>query len=377
MANYYVYRINPSYDGFYPSRLEARSERQILVYNWGTYAETLEPGDIVLTYFTGNGCRAGIYAIALVRSVDPTLSNNNVRARLLHVSTRNDDPLYPVKGNKRLFERIRTRRRGAEVIVPHTCTEDVYGLLSTHEELLRTCRKWKIELPGSVRLGVRGLGQVPLIEPTVDFSTSMESNGIVGCYWIRPTQASWILAPKWLLFVTRLFRAFKAGDMTHLETLAGAIVRQVRRHAAAAKIGLVVPVPLNDAKRDAGESDRVQLLAKEVSTISRWPISCCLRVSGNISRVRYKKLGRTAREFEDAYNRALSITRLRDLKRVAESDEDVLLIDDVYTDGLTTRLVSQKLINAVPALDGRVRIATLGIHAKKRNLNQELIHTWG
>ena len=377
MTNFYLYRINPRFDGFLPSKLLERSERRLLRFNWGPYVETLEPGDIILTYFTAPGCTPGVYAIGVVRSVDATTSVGNVRARLLHLSLRDRQPLYPLAGNEALFNRIRTRRRGAEVIVPHESTEEVYRLLATNRDLLRECRKWSIELPGAVRLRIRSLAEVPLIDSLTDFSRVLETSGLLGCYWIRPRQASWIArSPDWLLYVTRLFRAFKSGDMTQSTVLARGVAEQVSGHPWAGDVGAVVGVPLNEAKHDARETDRVAALASEVARELGVQHSPCLRLAGNISRRRYKNLGYTANEFAEDYIGALTVTASPVLRRCARSGRSVLLVDDVYTDGLTTRLVSGALDASLPDLRGRVRIATLGVHAKKRNMSPELIRAW-
>ena len=41
MSNYYMYRINPSYDGFLPSVFPDRVTRGIVKYNWKAYLERL------------------------------------------------------------------------------------------------------------------------------------------------------------------------------------------------------------------------------------------------------------------------------------------------------------------------------------------------
>ena len=80
---YFLYRINSGYDGFLPCHIPGRAYRQCISYNWRAYCENLEPGDIALTYFAGQGCRKGIFAVAKILSIKIGVRKSNVVGRLL------------------------------------------------------------------------------------------------------------------------------------------------------------------------------------------------------------------------------------------------------------------------------------------------------
>jgi predicted amidophosphoribosyltransferase len=54
----------------------------------------------------------------------------------------------------------------------------------------------------------------------------------------------------------------------------------------------------------------------------------------------------------------------------------ILLIDDVYTDGLTTATIVDALKQKFPDGTVDVTIATLRIMAKQNNMNRDLIESW-
>jgi hypothetical protein len=112
MAKYFLYRISAEYDGFLPSVIPERVQRGMLRYNWGAYLESVEKGDVILTYFRGTGCREGIFLVSVVRQVYPNLTSRNVVARVLHFNAANRSPLVAVRDHRALFDAIRTRPRG-------------------------------------------------------------------------------------------------------------------------------------------------------------------------------------------------------------------------------------------------------------------------
>ena len=379
MPNYYMYRINPTYDGFFPSTIPDRTSRGIMRFNWGAYVENLEPGDIVLTYFTGNGCRSGIYGVVVIRNVDVTSDHENVTARLLKYSCNNRDPLVSVKDNAALFEKIRTRRRGAEVVVPDSCESMVYTVLATDEELIAEVSKWNIDLPGEPRLRAFSLRQISLVNLENDLSAGVQGKGLIPVFWIRPRQASWIgRAPRWLPHISRIFNAFKSGDISRLDYLSDRMTQQIRRTVPRVRsiFSVVLGVPLNETKRASGEIDRVGKLAKALSDKIRIPYLDIFTLHGNISRRLYKRMGYSTEYFRRNYKRQLEIDTPKRLVDSISSDQRILLIDDVYTDGITTAAIIDALEQKFPKNEINVTIATLGVMAKQNNMNHDLIENW-
>lgn len=374
-----MYRINPSYDGFFPSTIPERISRGIIKYNWGAYVESLERGDIVLTYFGGAGCRKGIYGIAVVRNVNVTSNEMNVTARLLHYSCDDRVPLVPVQEHRDLFQKIRTRPRGAEVVVPDSHSSAVYEALASNEELLAEARKWNIDLPGESRLRAISLRQIPLVNLDNDLSTGIQDKGLIPVFWIRPRQASWIVrAPRWLSHISRIFNAFKSGDSSRLDYLSDRMVQQIRRTAPRAQsvFSFILSVPLNETKRASGEVDRVRRLTEAISNKIRIPYLDIFKLQGNISRRLYKHLGYSTECFRKNYKKQLEVDTPRQLINSFNSGQKILLIDDVYTDGVTTAVIIDTLKQKFPNHEVNVTIATLGMMTKQNNMNRDLIESW-
>ena len=373
MPNYYMYRINPAYDGFFPSTIPDRISRGIMKYNWAAYVENLERGDIILTYFTGTGCRAGIYGVSVVRDVD------NVTARLLRYSCDDRNPLISVKCNRALFERIRTRPRGAEVVVPNSCELIVYKVLANDEELMAEAAKWNVGLPGSTIIGRVSYREIAIVNIQNDLSAPVQNKKLISTFWIRPKQASWIRrSPPWLYRISSIFGSFKSGDMTWLEYFASKMVKQIRGAVpkAKSKFGVVIGVPLNEKKRSSGEVDRVSKLAKSVSERIGVPYMEVFKLNGDISRRLYKRMGLSSSYFRKQYMKQLEIITQQELKDLINSSRGILLIDDVYTDGVTTATVVDALKQKFPNREVDVTIATLGIMAKQNNMNSDLVESW-
>lgn len=376
---YYMYRINTGYDGFYPSEIRNRAPRGRMTYNWSAYVENLERGDIVLTYFTGTGCRTGVHAVAVVTRVDPTTRDMNVEARLLRHSDHDRRPLIPVRGNEALFARIRTRPRGAEVIVPDTCEEDVFRALAQDAGVLAAADKRNIVLPGSIPRAVTSIGDVPVVDLEADLSSRVQRRGVVAAFWIRPSQASWMTsAPRWLLYVTDVFGKFKSGDTSRLDALAAALVGQIRTAFAdpAGTFGAVLGVPLNSTKLKGGEVDRVACLAEAVAGELGIPAVQALRLDGDVSRRLYKLAGCSTGFFKQQYLANLKVNPCKALRECIDAGKAVLLIDDVYTDGVTTQTVIDGVQQAFSDGSPEVQVATLGIMAKMANMDDDLIERW-
>jgi hypothetical protein len=379
VSNYYLYRINTSYDGFRPSSIPERMQRGAILYNWGSYVQSLERGDIILTYFTGPGCKAGVYAVAVVRNVKISTRHENVRGHLLAYSTDDRHPLIAVGADNGFFDGVRTRIRGAELVVPDAFEAQAYDLLRDVPELLDAAAKRNVLLPGAEPYPVQGLKDVPLIDTESDFSATLIDRQLIAAYWIRPSQASWISEPPlWLSYISSVFGKFKSGDLSRLDYLANALASQVNEAVAEPQevFGAVIGVPLNEQKRHDGEIDRVSELAKALAAKIGVPVSEALRLTGGVSRRLYKLDGKGTERFCTDYLANLTVRRTECLAECVRNEKDILLVDDVYTDGVTTEIIAEAVKEEFQSGESQVRIATLGVMAKHNNMDDDLISSW-
>jgi predicted amidophosphoribosyltransferase len=183
-------------------------------------------------------------------------------------------------------------------------------------------------------------------------------------------------APAWLQRISHTFRKFKAGDLSHLEVLALSLAKRIMKLTRQPKnVGVLLSVPLSEQKQRNGEVDRVRELAKRVSALLGIPYSRSLTLKGGVSRRLFKLRRLPDSRFRECYQRNLSIRHTRHLMNCIDSGRAVLVIDDVYTDGVTTETVMESL---KCEFGGRVRVsaATLGIMAKTKNMNQDLSAAW-
>lgn len=208
-------------------------------------------------------------------------------------------------------------------------------------------------------------------------SEALREKRVLAAYWIRPVQATWITRPpEWLQKITRIFHEFKTGDLSKLDHLALAVARVgIAQACKAGRIGVILSVPLNAQKRRMGEIDRVGALARHVSKISGVPYNRSLHLGGQVSRRLYKKRRISNIVFQRRYRHNLRIRRTSGLVKCVKSAQDVLLIDDVYTDGVTTETIAESLRSELGETV-RVGIATLGIMAKARNMNGKAAAAW-
>jgi len=373
---YFLYRINSGYDGFLPCHIPGRAYRQCISYNWRTYVQNLEPGDIALTYFTGQGCRKGIFAVAKILSIKIGVQESNVVGRLLSFSPDNRKPLIDVKENASLFSHLDSRCRGAEIIIPDYLDGMIYRLLCECGTIAAAYGPKSISKPGSTAIRAHSLRDVPPINYD-HLSRNLRKKGVLAAYWIRPTQATWMAhAPEWLQRITQIFHKFKTGDLSRLEVLALALAKRVIMQVKTReKIGVLLSVPLNAQKQQNGEVDRVSALAKRVSTIVGVPYSRSLSLKGRVSRRLYKKHRLPNPQFQKRYRSNLRIRHTPYLVNCVESGQDILLIDDVYTDGVTTETIVD-LLRREFGERVRVKIATLGMMAKARNMNEDFSAAW-
>jgi predicted amidophosphoribosyltransferase len=315
----------------------------------------------------------------VVRKVDITSRSANVRARLLAYSVDNRNPLIHASGNGELLDRIRTRRRGAELIVPDDCEQAVYRLLSSVDEISSAAARRNVSLPGAKPPPLSSVSDVPLVELGNELSSGLQEKAAVTAYWIRPSRASWIgRAPYWLSYITRVFNRFKAGDVSRIDVLADGLAAQIRNvfPDVTYRFGVIVGVPLNEEKRSEGEVDRVAQLAQALSDRIDVPASSPLVQEAGISRRRYKLEGSYDWEFRRDYLASLRVRHTKQLMKCLRAGEDILILDDVYTDGLTMETIIQGLEREFPNRRLSLKVAALGVMAKHRNMDSDLIESW-
>ena len=110
----YLYKINSSYDGFTPRKIEERMEKStFLTFNWKEYFDEVELGDIVFTYFTGSTVTKGIY---LICKVSKKLDNKKVLGRVLRYDQK--EPLISPSEFAKYEGNIITRPIGSVYVIP-------------------------------------------------------------------------------------------------------------------------------------------------------------------------------------------------------------------------------------------------------------------
>jgi hypothetical protein len=105
-------------------------------------------------------------------------------------------------------------------------------------------------------------------------------------------------------------------------------------------------------------------------------ISDAFRLDGDVSRRLYKNRELTAEQFRHDYLKALVIRRTNRLCTSIRAREGILLLDDVYTDGITRTTVAEGLTREFPDHQLRITVATLGIMAKHKNMDRDLAKSW-
>jgi adenine/guanine phosphoribosyltransferase-like PRPP-binding protein len=367
MPNCFIYRVNTGYDGFTPSKMEERIKHGKIIYNWCAYLEALNKGDMVLTHFSGS-CRPGVYLISTVAGIDIRKKVKNVEGKV--IAMRTDSPLIGKSANPELFGALWNRRRGAELIVPDSLENRVI-------ELIRMSLPY-IRLPRSFEKILSSISEIPNIDLKRDLSTGLFFP-IIGAFWIRPSQSSWIVnAPEWLSTITASFGKFKGGDTSNVQAFADAMVIQIRKilKTSTQDLSLVCGVPLSEAKKAMGEVDRVEVLARKVAQGLGVPYKRVFLLNGGISRRLYKLSGKNTDDFIKDYSDSLVIKDKKIIEVTANSGRKVLLVDDVLTDGITVSTIMNKC-KISEGLDSlNFVVATLGIMTKKRNMAPEVYETW-
>jgi hypothetical protein len=331
-----------------------------IVYNWKEYFDELEEGDIVFTYFTGPGVSKGIYAVTRVVGIT---EDGKVRGMVLRYS--DESPIVPEADFEKYESQIINRPYGSAYVIPPFLQIDFESLrqrlavseVTTEGALLcHSCAKDKKFYCSAC----------PLLDPNVLIKWNNEVQlgipgleGIASAFWVRPRQASWMK----VTIATRPFYAFKAGSQIYAGPFAHAITLVIQANPVFGnrKFDYILGIPLSPEKATRGEFDRVSKLCEYLGMESGIPyLQGGLKLNKPISRVAYKR--RALNTFPQDYHDALSLSA-PDL-----SNQTVLLVDDVITNGLTLSVTAGFLKERCPG--AKFYGATVGIMGVRGNMSQ-------
>jgi predicted amidophosphoribosyltransferase len=186
--------------------------------------------------------------------------------------------------------------------------------------------------------------------------------GVVSPFWIIPRQSHWTKTSISQHIVSRIFYSFKSGYTLYGRLFARGIKKAIENDPLLqqVKFDCILGVPLSPRKRSRGETDRVGAVCSILATIIgvRY-LPHALSLSGHISRREYR-YSHTTTAFMKNYGEKLEL-------RIPSSldNKNVLVIDDVITDGKTLQTIGKKIKAQYP--NSHLFAATCGIFLKKPN----------
>jgi predicted amidophosphoribosyltransferase len=160
-----------------------------------------------------------------------------------------------------------------------------------------------------------------------------------------------------------MFGEFKVGEDGYVYPLALGIFASLTQHDLL-EYDAVVPIPLSPDKQAAGELHRTRALAREVARLlGRVPVREYLSLTEPVSKRRMLSARYSKSQFRQKYYRTLNVDS--SIRGVT----NILLIDDVITEGLTVSCAVRRLREANPELD--IVIASAGQMIIKRAVVDE------
>ena len=139
-----------------------------------------------------------------------------------------------------------------------------------------------------------------------------------------------------------IFYRFKLGSSSLAFPLALAIYRALQERNLL-DFDCIIPIPLSPDKAQDGEIHRTLLLARELARLLGTPVRDFLTLTHAISKHKLRTdEGLNAKEFEPAYRNALLVDPR------ARSQEQILLLDDVCTEGSTLRCCVEAIKEIAP-----------------------------
>jgi predicted amidophosphoribosyltransferase len=362
---YYLYRIDSNYDGFTPSEIPRRIEnKHYLTYNWNQYFDEVERGDMIFTYFFGSKQPRGIYLISKIVKFP---QRGKVKAKILDYES--EKPIISQEEFAKFSRNIINRPRGSVFVIPpflegifdKVLQDRVSSDIEISEEIdcyecfkknAFPCEKCSIFDRDYV---INWQKEVKLTIPGYE--------GIVSPFWIIPHQSHWTKISIRKHVISRIFYSFKAGYKVYTRLFARGIQKAIENDPKIRKVKFdcILGIPLSPKKKEHGEIDRVSLVCAELSKLIKTDYYAnAMTLSKHISRKEYRHYYND-RKFINDYKERLSLRLKKSL-----NNKNVLIIDDVITDGKTLQATSGKIKEAYPNV--HLFAATCGIFAKKRNV---------
>jgi predicted amidophosphoribosyltransferase len=339
----FVYKINSGYDGFTPQRIPDRLRAgRRLNLGWRRYLENVDRGDEVWVYFHGPRVRHdGVYVKGRVERV--SLKRQTVVLSVRKYSTA--DPLTDMATSRRIAEAVATKYRQVfilplERIGGLPCTVD-FGAETCEKHLCKLCVTWR-HLPVIDRADYWWPVRLP-----------EAFHAFVAAYWIVPSRCAWgkrHIGPG-VRKATTVFYRFKMGERALAYPLALGVSKALRRSRLSG-FDAIVPIPLSPHKARAGELHRTRSLARELAGVIGVRKVELLTLKRSISKRQLLSRGRSPSYFESRYYDALRASRR------ARRFRNILLVDDVCTEGRTLACALRRLQEANPGC--RVSAATAG-----------------
>ncbi len=363
---YWIYRISSSYDGFTPSEIPNRiNDDRFITYNWAQYFDQIERNDVVFTYFRGRGVKSGIYLISRITKVNP---DRSVIGKIINTQT--DKPLIPAKDYVRERNLIFNRPRGSVFVIPPRAEPFFQNILTgevTSEiEIFDTVNCADCKMEGEYRhCTIFGVENMINWKKEVAFNKPFFT-GILSPFWILPKQ-SWWMKESWGSHpLSRFFYALKSGYKDYAKLFAEGLVISIERDDRFNDVNFdyIINIPLSPDKIKLKEYDRVdditQIISNELNINYDKNI---LYLKKPISRRNYKMQGMNDK-FSAHYYDFLTWKSETDY-----NGKNILIIDDVITDGNTITTFGKKIKDEFP--DSSIYAATCGIMAKMRNMKYE------
>lgn len=335
----FLYKIWSGFDGFQPRRIVDRLvNSKDLKLSWKRYIDSVDVGDEVWIYFYGpHQFTPGVYAHGFVSEIDVASSLVRLRVRK-YTETK---PLTDPDTSERIGRTVSTRNRQVFLFpeewdsAPECSLHG--GATSCARRLCGTCLTW------------RGL---PLIKKNgLALPPRLRDQGLSACvpaYWVIPSRC---YLHK-LGSVTRsvqqtsdMFYRFKVGEEALAYPLALGMYTRLAR-LGTVDFDAIVPIPLSPEKAASGEIHRTKLLGKELARLLSTKLVDALTLRHPISKKRLRTQGgMNASGFESKYLDALEVSA-----RLSQFSQ-VLLVDDVCTEGSTLRAAAAKLRRENQALE--------------------------
>lgn len=367
---YYIYRISSSFDGFTPKIIEDRLvDDHYLIYNWNQYYDQLERNDIVFTYFTGKGVRQGIYLISRISDI---MGGKKAKGKIITYDQ--DTPILSKDDLAKEWDRIFTRPRGSVFVVP-PISEPFFDKLLEKKVVSDVQILDKIDCQICIQDENFDFHSCPVFgrENIINWNQEADLSipgyeEIISPFWIYPKQSWWMKISWGEHIVSRLFYALKSGYELYARLFAEGIIIAIETDSRFRSLDFdcIINVPLSPDKKTAGELDRVDVACKILSRILNVPyVRNSLVLTQPISRRDYKRRGLNYRFATDYFN------FLHWKTDYPFDSKNVLIVDDVITDGVTLKTLAKKIHSRYS--HARLYAATCGLMAKMRNMTRRAI----